>query len=113
MTAWECACQYLRFRDDAQKAEILDHLTGGTAHLWIGHNCAGVTEVTDDNWLHIWEAGGEMQGLLELLGSVEEFARSAGCKGVELSGRKGWSRVLNKFGFSSDGDWIRHEFEQV
>lgn len=81
------------------KARILD----GTAHLWPGKGCAGVTEYTPDGGLHIWVAGGSLRGLLDMREAVERFGAVSGCKWIELDGRRGWSRVFSRFGYERDG----------
>ena len=34
-----------------------------------------------------------------IVGALEDFALEHGCHGIELTGRAGWQRVLDKFGF--------------
>lgn len=83
--------------------EIQRRVLEGTAHLWPGDGCAGVTEYIPGPALHIWLAGGSLKGLLAMRESVEAFARASGCKWVELDGRRGWARVFDRFGYSRDG----------
>ena len=102
MTPWEHARRLLPLKD-VDEAELLDRLLTKRAQLWVSPEGAGVTEVTDSNMCHVWLAGGSLSGLLAMLADVEAFARAMGCTGLELSGRKGWRRVMMKYGFVWNG----------
>lgn len=104
MTVWEYVSANMVFMDDVQKQEIHKALLAEKAELWHNDRAIAVTEVTDDNTLHIMQASGDLNALLDMLDSAVLFAKSAGCVGIEVSGRKGWKRVLAKFGFIPDGD---------
>ena len=110
LTPWQIAAQYLPESDIAPLSLLEERVLADRAQLWLGDGCAGVTEVTDDNRLHIWVAGGSMAGLLDMLESVEWFALLTGCKGVELSGRKGWQRVMAKYGYAFNGAEMVKDF---
>lgn len=105
VTPWQHACRFLPFYDSSQD-EIERRLLAMDCHLWVGPDSAVVTEVTDDNMLHIMEAGGTLRGLLAMLKDAEAFARAIGCKGLQLAGRRGWQRVLPEYGFVRHGDWM-------
>ena len=104
MTWWDHALRFLPENDviplDEAKASIL----GERAQLWCGEGCAGVTEISPDNRLHILLAGGAMAGLLAMRADVEAFARAMGCRAVYLSGRRGWRRIFPQFGYVFDGE---------
>lgn len=102
LSAWERARLLLPLKG-IDEADLLDRLLTKRAHLWISADSAGVTEITDNNTLHVWLAGGTLAGLLDMLADVEGFARVLGCRAVELSGRKGWHRVMTKYGFVRHG----------
>jgi hypothetical protein len=104
LTPWQIALQYLPESDIAPLSLVHERILQNRAQLWLGDGCAGVTEVSDDNRLHIWTAGGSMKGLLDMLESVEWTALLTGCKGVFLGGRKGWRRVFAKYGYAFDGE---------
>ena len=42
--------------------------------------------------LHLWLAGGAMDGIQQLYPLVEAFARELGCISMTLIGRRGWER---------------------
>ena len=102
ITNWQHARKLLPFKDVTEE-DVLDRLLTGRAHLWVSPDSAGVTEVTDGNMLHIWLSGGTLRGLLQMLPDVETFAKALGCRGVELTGRKGWQRIFSRFGFVCEG----------
>lgn len=104
MTVWDYVSANMVFMDDVQKEEIHKALLAEKAQLWHNATSFGVTEVTDENTLHIWQASGSIRGLIDMLDSVVRFAKCAGCVGIEVEGRDGWKRVLSKFGFAPDGD---------
>jgi len=104
LTYWQFAERHMIFASEAQKEEIRKALLAEQAQLWHkGMSCA-VTEVTTENTLHILQASGSLADLIDLLDSALIFAKVAGCVGIELSGRRGWWRVMSKFGFIPDGD---------
>lgn len=84
-------------------AEVMKRVAESRAHLWLGVDCAGITEYSPTG-LHIQYAGGSLSGLLAMREDVESFARLSGCKRVELAGRKGWFRLFRRFGYVQEGD---------
>lgn len=104
LTPWQIAARYLPDTEIAPLPLVKKRILQDRALLWLGDNCAGVTETTDDNQLHIWTAGGSMRGLIGLLDDVECFAKLSGCDGVMLGGRTGWRRVMAKYGYALNGD---------
>ena len=50
--------------------------------------------------LCIWLAGGEMDANLEAVMEAAEYhAKKHECDGIEVSGRKGWEKVLKPYGY--------------
>jgi hypothetical protein len=45
-------------------------------------------------------AGGELTQITDMDDSAANFAKSQGCTGMTLAGRKGWSRVLKAKGWA-------------
>lgn len=71
----------------------------GAAHRAIG---AGVTEIFDYPrkrvcFLVLWASEAPRARWLDGLATVERWARSQGCRGMRLLGRKGWGRVLDGY----------------
>lgn len=99
---WNEAKAFLPFKHVTEQ-EVFERLLTGRAHLWCGNKCSGVTEVTDENALHVWLAGGSLDGLIAMLPDVEAFAKAMHCASIELTGRKGWQRIFPRFGYAFDG----------
>lgn len=89
---------------DATEDEVAARVLSGTAQLWLGERSAIVTEVIHDpRSVHVWVAGGELRDLLSLIPGLAAWARTMGCKGATINGRKGWARVLKSYGFEGEG----------
>jgi hypothetical protein len=93
---------------DTTEAEVLADLEANRAQLWMGDGAAMVLQLlTPPPTLHIWLAGGELGGLLDMRGGMEAWARSQGCEAVTINGRRGWDRVLKPYGYEPDGEELR------
>jgi len=91
-------------RDDIY--DVLYDLASGHAQLWETTNATVVTQVADHSTyrcLNVWLAGGDLDEILSLLDQAEEWALSHGCDTIEVTGRRGWKRVLAPLGRSSRG----------
>ena len=81
--------------------DILDLLRNDQAQFWPAENSAMITEIVGSpNGSHcrIWLAGGEYDELRGLeRDRVIPWARSRGCRRIELVGRKGWARRLKDY----------------
>lgn len=51
------------------------------------------------------------QPLLDICGEIERWASDIGCIGIEIVGRKGWSRLLD--GFKQTGVVLEKDLRQV
>jgi len=63
-------------------------------------NSAIVTEIVDypnQSVCRIWLAGGDLEELMEAEKDVCKWAAKLGCTGMEIIGRKGWSRKLTDY----------------
>ncbi len=88
------------------EASLLADLASGRAHLWAGKAAALVTQcVVDDRGacLHVWLAGGDLDEILAMRPGVEAWARGRGCERVTINGRRGWTRVLGRYGYARVG----------
>lgn len=83
--------------------DVLARLYENTAQLWLGDDCAMVTEIWGD-CLHVWLAGGRLKGILDLRPRVEGTARFWGLKRITIAGRPGWDRVLKRMGYARNGE---------
>jgi len=79
---------------------VVDAIKDGSAQFFPLENSVIVTEIVDypkRAVCRIWLAGGEMDELIEAEKSIVEWARSHGCNGMEIIGRKGWERQLRDY----------------
>ena len=47
--------------------------------------------------MYILGAGGDLDEITNAQGDLERIAKKQGCKDIEIRGRKGWSKIANKF----------------
>lgn len=86
--------------DTHSLVDVVDAIKDGSAQFFPLENSVIVTEVVDypqKAVCRIWLAGGEMDELVEAEKSIVEWARSHGCSGMEIIGRKGWERQLKDY----------------
>ena len=80
--------------------DVWDAIKSGKAQFFSMENSAIVTEIVDypqKSVCRIWLAGGDMDELLEAEKHIAALAKSHGCTGMEIIGRKGWERVLTDY----------------
>ena len=69
----------------------------GKMQLWAAEKGCMVTEIVvypKKKVLHIFLAGGELDQILDMEGSLIEWGKMQGCSSLTLAGRKGWIRTL-------------------
>jgi hypothetical protein len=74
----------------------------GTAQIWPAPRGVAITEIIEyprKRVLHVFLAAGELDQLLDMIKSAEDWGRTQGCTSLTLSGRFGWQRILDKHGF--------------
>jgi hypothetical protein len=106
-----CEQSHGRYTADAVRSEI----DSGRQVLWILYKgdddmlVAITTSMTDypgkkmmtiqfcgaDGEKPYWLSGRDI-----IVSSLKDFAKERGCSGIELSGRRGWGKVLSPFGFN-------------
>ena len=72
----------------------------GKAQFFPRQKCAIVTEIVDyprRSVCRIWLAGGDLDELIDAEKDIAQWARSIGCSGMEIIGRKGWQRKLTDY----------------
>ncbi len=95
---------------DATETDLLEELGAGRAQLWLGETAAIVTQcVLNDRGrsLHVWLAGGDLDGVMALRPGVEAWGRGLGCAFLTIDGRAGWRRVLRRHGYVPDGSELK------
>lgn len=89
-------------------AEIIEEVSTGKAIGWPVQGGFLLLARTADDFMLIWLcAGKNVRGWWrEAEKEVGEFARSVGCVGLRLEGRRGWRRILPHWQVVSDEDMI-------
>lgn len=90
--------------DTHSLVDVVDAIKDGSAQFFPLENSVIVTEVVDypqKAVCRIWLAGGEMDELIEAEKSIVDWAKSHGCSGMEIIGRKGWERQLKDYNAAS------------
>lgn len=73
----------------------------GRFHFWPAERGALVTEIQvypKRKVFHVFLGGGDLDQLLDMIESVQVYARIMGCKSITVSGRKGWVKVFQSRG---------------
>ena len=95
---------------DATEDEALALLRGGKAQLWPGERGAFVTyclKTEERREMHVWLAGGHVHDLLAMIPGMAAWGRAMDCTHATVNGRKGWARVLQRYGFEEHDGQLR------
>lgn len=82
-------------------ADIWEGIVEGRYQFWPAERGALVTEIQvypKRNVFHVFLGGGDLDQLVDMVQSVRIYAETIGCKSVTVSGRRGWTRVLESRG---------------
>lgn len=82
--------------------DIVEAVAEGRMQLWPAPDACAVTEIIvfpRKKVLHVFLAGGKMETIVDMNDSAVEWAKSLGCEGMSIAGRKGWVKVLKKKGW--------------
>jgi hypothetical protein len=98
-------------------ADIHKRLEAQTAFLWLTYRngqmiSAGVTWVDvypRSRTLTLGFAGGDMDGLIEMIPDIKNYAEQLHCDAIECQGRSGWKKILKPFGFDKVSTTTRME----
>jgi hypothetical protein len=80
--------------------DIYQAVSSGKAQFFPLEKSAIITEIVDYPQravCRIWLAGGELEELMQAEKSIAVWAKSIGCDGIEIIGRKGWQRQLKDY----------------
>lgn len=83
--------------------DVVAAIASGHMQVWANGETVAVTEVLcypRKKVLHVFLAGGNRKELFEMLESAWAWGQSIGCTGMTLAGRKGWMKLMGKFGFT-------------
>jgi hypothetical protein len=85
-------------------SECLALLETAHAQLWMSDEAALVSR-NDGDTLEIWACGGRVVNASDqFLAVIEQSARGDGFKQMRITGRKGWTRHLAKWGWFQMGN---------
>ena len=71
--------------------------------VWVNNDSIAITEIIvypRKKTLHCFLAAGKAKDIIEMMPSAAAWGRAYGCTKFTISGRKGWSRVLAKHGWT-------------
>jgi hypothetical protein len=80
--------------------DVYHAVASGKAQFHPLEKSAIITEIVDYPQravCRIWLAGGELDELMQAEKSIAVWAKSVGCDGMEIVGRKGWQRQLKDY----------------
>ena len=82
--------------------DIGEAVLEGRMQMWVLNDSVAITQLErypKKLLAHVFLGAGEMDDMHEILRNVEEWAANVGASKVYISGRKGWVRNLNPFGY--------------
>jgi len=82
--------------------DVLENVKAGLMQFWPAEDACAVTEIVSypkKKVLHIFLAGGNMETIISMNDSAEQFAMLNECSGMSIAGRKGWKKVLQDKGY--------------
>jgi hypothetical protein len=120
--AWPClkpAVEMMEGKFDERA--VLDLIRLGNLQLWIASSLEGesrIAVVTElvlyplQKWCRIVFVGGKgLSNAFDFLGTIEDWAKTQGCVGLETGGRPEWGRPLSKFGYSERARSYQRKFD--
>lgn len=93
--------------------EVVDGVSSGLMQLWADESGCIVTEIVlypNTKALHVFLAGGELSGILQMTENVKEWAKLQGCSFASFDGRFGWQKPLEKIGWKPHSIKMHLEF---
>ena len=93
--------------------DIVDGVLSGHMQLWAGEKGCAVTEIVvypNKKVLHVFLAGGKLQQIEDMHDDAVKWGKAQGCEGMTLSGRKGWTKILDKKGWQPHQIVLAKEF---
>lgn len=93
--------------------DVVEGVLSGQMQLWGGENGCAVTEIVvypNKKVLHVFLAGGKLEQITDMHADAVKWAKTQGCDGMTLSGRKGWVKILNKDGWKEQQVVMAKEF---
>lgn len=94
--------------------DVYDRILDGKLQLWPAERGCAVTEIVvypKKKVLHVFLAGGEMDQIIDMIDSAVAWSKTQGCSSMTISGRNGWKRVLEKYGYKAVMTVLEKEFD--
>jgi hypothetical protein len=87
--------------------DVDEAINRGVMQLWTNpdHSAVVVTELVhfpQYNVIRIALAAGELDAVMALQPTIEQFGRENGATKMNMAGREGWAAVLPKYGWTQD-----------
>lgn len=92
--------------------DVWHGIASGRFQFWPLENSIIITDITEYprcKVLTVFIAAGDMDEILSMDPVLVQFARKTGCRFVEVTGRKGWERVLGRIGYKPMCPYLRKE----
>jgi len=94
--------------------DVKERILDGRLQLWPAERGCAVTEIViypQKKVLHVFLAGGEMGQIIDMIDSAVAWGKTQGCSGMTIAGRRGWEKVLAKYGYRPVMTVLEKEFE--
>lgn len=82
--------------------DVVEAVADGRMQMWANGETVAITEVLcypRKKVLHVFIGSGKRKELFEMLDSAWQWGQEIGCSSMTLAGRKGWMKLMGKFGF--------------
>lgn len=82
--------------------DVVQMLVEARAQAWVNGSSIAITEVVvfpRKRMLHCFLAGGKASEIIEMMPSAMQWGADNGCSEFTIAGRRGWQRVLSKYGW--------------
>lgn len=95
--------------------DIVDGVVEGRMQFWPAERGCLVTEIVmypQKKVINVFLGGGELDQLADMHGDVIAWAKSQGCTGATIVGRKGWERAFKQYGWKPVFVTLAKEFDE-
>ena len=82
--------------------DVANAVAKGDMQMWCNGETVAITEVLvypQKKVLHVFIGSGKREDLFEMIDSAWTWGQGIGCTAMTLAGRKGWMKLMSKFGF--------------
>lgn len=92
-------------------SDVRADLAAGGSKLWLGERSAMVTSESDyangERLIEAWLAAGDLREITGAIPRLEAYARERGMTQAHVTGRHGWLRTLQPFGYGYHATTVR------